>query len=130
MVAIPKRKCNRSSIKKWVCSSVRNAAPTKDTYTLELVNNRTALKQAMDHIQRVNVQMTAKMTGNQQMRNGVYDLIQNVSQKGGGQLTSNLPLENWMLNIGVQRLKGMGRRANDKLKKLKGKWVRTGAMPM
>ncbi len=39
------------------------------------------LKLAMDNIRRINVQFSSKMVGNQQIRNGIYDLIQKVRIK-------------------------------------------------
>jgi hypothetical protein len=95
--------------------------PPKETYTLQLLDNTKALRQAMDQIRRVKVQFSSKMIGNQQLRMGIYDLIQKVRIKGAGPLTSNLPSENRMMNIGSKRLEGTGRTAGVKLKKLKEK---------
>jgi hypothetical protein len=95
--------------------------PPKETYTLQLLDNTKALRQAMDQIRRVKVQFSSKMVGNQQLRVGIYDLIQKVRIKGAGPLTSNLPSENRMMNIGSKRLEGTGRTAGVKLKKLKEK---------
>jgi hypothetical protein len=67
----------------------------KDTYTLELVDNTSDLKLAMDNIRRVGVQLSGKMIGSQQLRVGIYDLLQKVRPKGGKRdpITSNLPSE-------------------------------------
>jgi hypothetical protein len=100
--------------------------PPKETYTLQLLDNTKALRQAMDQIRRVKVQFSSKMVGNQQLRMGIYDLIQKVRIKGAGPLTSNLPSENRMMNIGSKRLEGTGRTAGVKLKKLKEKIGETG----
>lgn len=100
--------------------------PPKETYTLQLMDNTKALRQAMDQIRRVKVQFSSKMVGNQQLRVGIYDLIQKVRIKGAGPLTSNLPSENRMMNIGSKRLEGTGRTAGVKLKKLKEKIGETG----
>lgn len=100
--------------------------PPKETYTLQLLDNTKALRQAMDQIRRVKVQFSSKMIGNQQLRMGIYDLIQKVRIKGAGPLTSNLPSENRMMNIGSKRLEGTGRTAGVKLKKLKEKIGETG----
>ena len=138
----------------FLCQECRNAhadnpdPPLKDTYTLQLVDNTKALRQAMDHIRRVDVQFSSKMILNQQMRMGVYDLMQKVRMKGAASaassnnnntngsgggigssripLTSNLPSENRMLNIGSKRLEGTGRTAGVKLKKLKEKMGENG----
>mmetsp|Transcript_8131 Transcript_8131/g.15303 ORF Transcript_8131/g.15303 Transcript_8131/m.15303 type:complete len:478 (+) Transcript_8131:1723-3156(+) len=100
--------------------------PPRETYTLQLLDNTKALRQAMDQIRRVKVQFSSKMIGNQQLRMGIYDLIQKVRIKGAGPLTSNLPSENRMMNIGSKRLEGTGRTAGVKLKKLKEKIGETG----
>jgi hypothetical protein len=111
----------------FLCQECMNAhaanpdPPPKETYTLQLVDNTKVLRQAMDHIRRVKVQFSSKLVGNQQMRQGIYDLIQKVRIKGAGPLTSNLPSENRMMNIGSKRLEGTGRTAGVKLKKLKEK---------
>jgi len=73
----------------FLCQECTNAhaanpdPPPKDTYTLQLQDNTRVLRQAMDHIRRVNVQFSNKMVGNQQMRMGMYDLIQKVRSKQG-----------------------------------------------
>ena len=116
----------------FLCLECRNAhaanpdPPPKDTYTLQLVDNTKALRLAMDNIRRVDVQFRSKMIQNQQMRAGIYDLMQKVRIKGAGPLTSNLPSENRMLNIGSMRLEGTGRTAGVKLKKLREKMGETG----
>ena len=137
----------------FLCQECRDAhaanpdPPPKDSYTLQLVDNTRALREAMDHIRRVDVQFSSKMIHNQQIRMGIYDLIQKVrkgagsstSSKGGSNhssgsgstripLTSNLPSENRMLNIGSKRLEGTGRTAGVKLKKLKEKMGENGTI--
>ncbi len=49
-----------------------------------------------------------------------------LEMKGAGPLTSNLPSENRMMNIGSKRLEGTGRTAGVKLKKLKEKMGEKG----
>lgn len=116
----------------FLCQECMNAhaanpdPPSKDTFTLQLVDNTKVLRQAMDHLRRVKVQFSSKTVGNQQMRMGVYDLIQKVRIKGAGPLTSNLPSENRMMNMGSKRLEGTGRTAGVKLKKLQQKMGETG----
>lgn len=91
--------------------------PSIDTYTLQLVDNTKDLNAAMDNIRRLNTQLSAKRIGNQQLRVGIYDLMQKVrSQKGP--LSSNLPSENRAMGIGSKRLAGTGRTASIKAKKL------------
>ena len=90
--------------------------PPKDTYTLQLVDNTKYLKEVMDLIRRVNVQLRGKMIGNQQLRAGIYDLIQTVRSKTTEPLTSNYPSEN--RDQGPARVEGTGRTANIKQKKL------------
>jgi transcription initiation factor TFIIE subunit alpha len=102
------------------CSMLYQNDPNKpsiDTYTLQLVDNTKDLKQAVDNLRRVNVQMSAKYIGNDQLRAGVYDLVQKVRAKGKI-ITSNLPSENFALGIGSKRLAGTGRTAGIKAKKL------------
>jgi hypothetical protein len=65
----------------------------KEEYTLQLVDNAKDLKLAVDNIRRVNVQLSGKMVGSQQLRAGVYDLLQKVRGKGKDPITSNLPSE-------------------------------------
>jgi len=90
----------------------------KDTYTLQLVDNSKDLKLAIDNIRRVNVQLSGKMIGSQQLRAGIYDLLQKVRGKGKDPITSNLPSENFALGRGSKRLAGTGRTAGIKAKKL------------
>jgi hypothetical protein len=54
----------------------------------------------------VNVQLSGKMIGGQQLRAGIYDLIQKVRGKGKAPITSNLPSENFALGRGSKRLAG------------------------
>jgi hypothetical protein len=61
--------------------------------------------------------MASKFVGNDQLRNGIFDLLQKVRQKGKT-VTSNLPSENFSLGIGSKRLAGTGRTAGIKVKKL------------
>lgn len=92
--------------------------PEMCTYTLNLVDNSRALRQAMDDMRHINVQLSRKVIGNQQLRPGIYDLLQKVRGVGKGPLTSNLPSENFALGIGSKRLAGTGRTAGIKAKKL------------
>jgi transcription initiation factor IIE alpha subunit len=100
-------------------------APAKETYTLQLVDNTRDLRLAMDNLRRSNVQLSAKSIGNQQLRAGIYDLLQKVRGSKGGKysaaaqpITSNLPSENFALGIGSKRLAGTGRTVGIKVKKL------------
>jgi transcription initiation factor IIE alpha subunit len=92
--------------------------PPLISYTLQLVDNTAYLQEAMGLIRRINVQFRAKMFGNQQLRAGIYDLIQKVRSKTTEPLTSNLPSENRDQNIGPARVEGTGRTANTRQKKL------------
>jgi hypothetical protein len=93
--------------------------PPMATYTLQLVDNTKELKLAVDNMRRVNVQLSAKMIDNHQLRPGIYDLLQKVrGGKGRGPLSSNLPSENILLGIGSKRIRGTGRTAGIKAKKL------------
>ncbi|KAL3905595.1 MAG: hypothetical protein SGARI_004384 [Bacillariaceae sp.] len=65
----------------------------KEEYTLQLIDNTKDLKLAIDNMRRVNVQLSGKMIGSQQLRAGVYDLLQKVRGKGKDPITSNLPSE-------------------------------------
>jgi hypothetical protein len=90
-----------------------------ESYTLQLVDNTAELKLAVDNMRRVNVQLSAKMIGNHQIRPGIYDLLQKVrGGKGRGPLSSNLPSENILLGIGSKRIAGTGRTAGIRAKKL------------
>lgn len=102
-------------------------APPKDTYTLRLVDNAKDLRLAMDNMRRVTVQLSGKMIGNQQLRAGVYDLLQKVRGKGKSPITSNLPSENFALGIGSKRLAGTGRTAGIKARKLEQQGVAASA---
>jgi len=93
-------------------------APSRDTYTLRLVDNTKDLRLAVDHMRRVTVQLSGKVIGNQQLRAGIYDLLQKVRGKGKSPITSNLPSENFALGIGSKRLAGTGRTAGIKARKL------------
>lgn len=101
--------------------------PPIQTYTLQLVDNTKDLRLAVDNLRRVNVQLSAKFIGNQQMRPGIYDLLQKVRGKGKKPITSNLPSENFALGIGSQRLAGTGRTAGIKAKKLEQQGVAESA---
>lgn len=101
-------------------------APPLSTYTLQLVDNTRDLKQAVDNLRRVNVQLSAKFIGSDQLRGGVYDLLQKVRAKGKT-ITSNLPSENFALGIGSKRLAGTGRTAGIKAKKLEQQGVAQSA---
>ena len=91
--------------------------PSIEKYTLQLVDNTKDLKQAVDRLRRVNVQMSSKFIGNEQLRAGIYDLLQKVRVKGKT-VTSNLPSQNFALGIGSKRLAGTGRTASSKAKKM------------
>jgi len=93
-------------------------APPKETYTLQLVDNSKNLKEAVDNLRRVTVQLSGKTIGNHQLRAGIYDLLQKVRGKGKQPITSNLPSENFALGIGSKRLAGTGRTAGIKARKL------------
>ncbi|KAG7362234.1 TFIIE alpha subunit [Nitzschia inconspicua] len=95
----------------------------KEDYALQLVDNAKDLKLAVDNIRRVNVQLSAKMVGSQQLRAGVYDLLQKVRGKGKDPITSNLPSENFTLGRGSKRLAGTGRTAGIKARKLEQQGV-------
>lgn len=101
-------------------------APDISTYTLQLVDNTRELKEAVDNLRRINVQFSAKYIGNDQMRAGIYDLLQKVRVKGKT-ITSNLPSENFALGIGSKRLAGTGRTAGIKAKKLEQQGVAQSA---
>lgn len=102
-------------------------APPLASYTLKLVDNAKDLKLAVDNLRRVNVQLSAKFIGNDQMRAGIYDLLQKVRGKGKAPITSNLPSENFALGIGSKRLAGTGRTAGIKAKKLEQQGVANSA---
>lgn len=116
----------------FLCQECMNAhvanpdPPPKETYTLQLVDNTKSLKEAIDNIRRVDVQFKSKTVGNQQMRQGIYDLIQKIKAKGSVPLVSNLPSENRLMNIGSTRIEGTGRTAGNKIKKLKEKMSEHG----
>jgi len=90
--------------------------PEVSTYTLQLVDNAKDLKDAVDNMRRVHVQLSGKMIGSSQLRPSIYDLMQKARVKGNT-LTSNLPSENFSLGIGSKRLAGTGRTAGIKAKK-------------
>jgi transcription initiation factor IIE alpha subunit len=90
--------------------------PLVSTYTLQLVDNAKDLKDAVDNMRRVHVQLSGKMIGSSQLRPSIYDLMQKARVKGNT-LTSNLPSENFSLGIGSKRLAGTGRTAGIKAKK-------------
>lgn len=109
--------------------------PPLETFTLKLVDNEKDLREAVDNLRRFNVQLSAKFIGSQQLRPGIYDLLQKV--RGGSKttststttgsstssnfkkpITSNLPSENFALGIGSTRLAGTGRTAGIKITKL------------
>ena len=88
------------------CSRKYENDPNKPeicTYTLQLVDNEKDLKIAMDNLRRLNIQLSAKSIGNQQLRPGIYDLLQKVRGKGKAPITSNLPSGNLCLGIGSKR---------------------------
>lgn len=92
--------------------------PGLETYTLQLVDNTKALKQAEENIRRVRVQLNGKRIGYQQLRVGIYDLLYKIKM-GKGTLSSNLPSENKEKGIGTERLAGTGRTAHSKAKRNK-----------
>lgn len=102
-------------------------APSRDTYTLQLVDNSKNLKEAIDNLRRVTVQLSGKTIGNSQLRAGIYDLLQKVRGKGKSPITSNLPSENFALGIGSKRLAGTGRTAGIKARKLEQQGVADSA---
>jgi transcription initiation factor IIE alpha subunit len=102
-------------------------APDKSSYMLSLVDNTKDLRLAVDNMRRVNVQLSGKTIGNQQLRTGIYDLLQKIRGKGKQPITSNLPSENFALGIGSKRLAGTGRTANIQVKKLQKEGVATSA---
>lgn len=102
-------------------------APSKSDYTLQLVDNTKDLRLAMDNMRRVTVQLSGKMIGNQQVRAGIYDLLQKVRGKGKSPITSNYPSENFTLGIGSKRLAGTGRTAGIKARKLEQQGVADSA---
>ncbi len=102
-------------------------APSKETYSLRLVDNTKDLRLAMDNMRRLTVQLSGKMIGNQQLRAGIYDLLQKVRGKGKSPITSNLPSENFALGIGSKRLAGTGRTAGIKARKLEQQGVAASA---
>lgn len=93
--------------------------PPMSTYTLELIDNKKDLTAAQNNMRRVRVQLGSKTVGAQQLRVGIYDLLQKVRQGSKGPLSSNLPSENISFGIGSTRLEGTGRTAGLKAKKLK-----------
>jgi transcription initiation factor IIE alpha subunit len=117
--------------------------PAIETYTLRLIDNTKDLRIAMDNLRRLSVQLSAKFVGNQQIRPGIYDLLQKVRSgnnggKGGGgtsttgssnnaPITSNFPSENFALGIGSKRLAGTGRTAGIRAKKLEQQGVAESA---
>lgn len=103
-----------------------NGLPVEN-YTLQLVDNTKELKEAMDNLRRVNVQLSSKFIGSHQLRTGIYDLLQKVRGKGKVPITSNLPSENFALGIGSKRLAGTGRTAGIKAKKLEQKGMAESA---
>eukprot|EP00934_Nitzschia_sp_Nitz4_P002269 Nitzschia sp. Nitz4//scaffold17_size182527//10785//12215//NITZ4_001827-RA/size182527-processed-gene-0.38-mRNA-1//-1//CDS//3329539259//2269//frame0 len=103
-------------------------APSRDTYTLQLVDNTKELRLAMDNLRRVTVQLSGKMIGKEPIRAGIYDLLQKVRGKGKSPITSNLPSENFALGIGSKRLAGTGRTAGIKARKLEQQGVAASAL--
>ena len=111
--------------------------PSLETYTLRLIDNTKDLRVAMDNLRRLSVQLSAKFIGNQQIRPGIYDLLQKVRggvSSGGGTksgpkapITSNFPSENFALGIGSKRLAGTGRTAGIRAKKLEQQGVAESA---
>lgn len=97
--------------------------PSKSSYTLEIIDSSTALKQASMNLRRVKVQLSTKMIGKQQLRMGIYELLQKVRGGASSQLllteplTSNLPSENRAVGLGTERIAGTGRTAHLKEKK-------------
>ena len=95
--------------------------PPKKDYTLQLLDNEKELKTAMDNLRRVRVQLSSKLDmHSQQMRRGIFDLLQKTSSiRGGEPITSNLPSENISMGIGSKRIAGTGRTAAILLRKQK-----------
>lgn len=92
--------------------------PPLEEYTLQLVDNEKDLKLAMDNMRRLNVQLSGKMIGNHQLRSSVYDLLQKVRTYRKAPITSNLPSENFALEIGSKRIAGTGRTNTIKVNKM------------
>jgi transcription initiation factor IIE alpha subunit len=109
----------------FLCQECSNAyendpnPPSMETYTLRLVDNTKDLRLAVDNLRRMGVQLSSKFIGNQQIRPGIYDLLQKIrGGKGKAPITSNFPSENFALGIGSKRLAGTGRTAGNRAKKL------------
>ena len=121
------------------CKTYENdpSPPPLETYTLRLIDNTKDLRIAMDRLRRLSVQLSAKFIGNQQIRPGIYDLLQKVRggvSSGGGSkrgpkapITNNYPSENFALGIGSKRLAGTGRTAGIRAKKLEQQGVAESA---
>ena len=92
--------------------------PPIEEYTLQLVDNEKDLKLAQDNVRRLQVQLSGKRIGNDQLRTGIYDLIQKCRGKGKAPITSNLPSENFQLGIGSTRIEGTGRTMAMKVSKM------------
>ncbi|KAL7541136.1 hypothetical protein ACHAXR_010660 [Thalassiosira sp. AJA248-18] len=91
--------------------------PNKLEYTLKLVDNQKELKNAVDNLRRVRVQLSSKVDmQNQPLRQGIFDLLQKV-RSTKEPITSNLPSENISMGIGSKRIAGTGRTAGILLKK-------------
>uniref|UniRef100_A0A7S3L6B3 HTH TFE/IIEalpha-type domain-containing protein n=2 Tax=Amphora coffeiformis TaxID=265554 RepID=A0A7S3L6B3_9STRA len=93
--------------------------PPLEEYTLKLVDNERDLSIAEDNLRRLNVQLSGKSIGNQQLRAGIYDLLQKCrGGRGKDPISSNLPSENFALGIGSKRIEGTGRTMAMKVKKM------------
>mmetsp|Transcript_6679 Transcript_6679/g.9889 ORF Transcript_6679/g.9889 Transcript_6679/m.9889 type:complete len:453 (-) Transcript_6679:249-1607(-) len=91
--------------------------PPKSSYTLEVVDSSADLKKAMETMKRINEQFSSQRVGNQQLRLGIFELLQKLRKGAKGPLSSNLPSENYALGNGSKRLDGTGRTAGIKAKK-------------
>lgn len=99
----------------------------KKNYTLTLVDNTKELNLAVNNLRRFNVQTKGKMIGNQQLRAGIFELLQKTRGKGKDPIISNLPSENYALGRGSKRIEGTGRTAAIKARKLEQQGVATSA---
>lgn len=96
--------------------------PPRSSYTLKIVDNSEALRQASSNLRRVKSQLSTKMIGKQQLRMGIYDLLQKVRgvTSVSGPLPSNLPSENRAANQGSKRIAGTGRTGTNIKKQVQG----------
>lgn len=102
--------------------------PPLEEYTLKLIDNEQDLKLAEDHKRRLDVQLTGKSIGNNQLRAGIFDLLSKTRVgKGKSPISSNLPSENFALGIGSTRIEGTGRTMAMKVSKMQKEGLATSA---